>query len=98
MSPLTIGTTFTTDDSVNFAATYTSASEIVLTLSLDGSGTYYIGAGNGHITNDTGAAFPSFYALLVGAPAGVTFNELLGIALFSPTAPPSARHIPMRRR
>ncbi len=75
MSPLTIGTTFTTDDSVNFAATYTSASEIVLTLSLDGSGTYYIGAGNGHITNDTGAAFPSFYALLVGAPAGVTFNE-----------------------
>jgi len=27
------------------------------------------------ITNDTGAAFPSFYALLVGAPADVTFNQ-----------------------
>jgi hypothetical protein len=75
VSSLAIDTTFTTDDSVSFDATYTSPSWIVLTLSVDGSGSYFIGAPFGDVTNDTGASFPSFYALLVGAPAGATFNE-----------------------
>jgi hypothetical protein len=74
VSSLAIGTTFTTDDSISFDATYTSPSRIVLTLSVDGSGSYLIGAPYADVTNDTGASFPSFYALLVGAPAGVTFN------------------------
>jgi hypothetical protein len=75
VSSLTIDTTFTTNDSVSFEATYTSATRIVLTLTVDGSGNYFIGAPLGTITNDTGASFPSFYALLVGAPAGVDLVE-----------------------
>ncbi len=74
MSSLTIDTTITTDDSVNFDATYTSPTRIVFTLSVNGSGRYFIGVPFGVITNDTGAAFSSFYALLVGAPVGTTFG------------------------
>ena len=76
MSGLAIDTMFNTDDSVSFDATYTSAARIVLTLTVNGSGDYFIGGPVETITNDTGATFPSFFALLVGAPAGATFNEV----------------------
>jgi PEP-CTERM motif len=75
VSSLAIETTFMTDDSVQFDANYTSPARIVLTLTVDGSGNYFIGAPFGDITNGTGASFPSFFAFLVGAPAGVTFDE-----------------------
>jgi PEP-CTERM motif len=77
VSSLVIDTTFNTDDSVSFDATYTSAARIVLTLTLNGSGDYFIGPepSGVTITNDTSASFPLFHALLVGAPTGVTFNE-----------------------
>jgi hypothetical protein len=75
VSSLQIDTTFTTDDSVNFDATYTSPTRIVLTLSVDGTGNYFIGLPDGAVTNDTGASFASFHALLVGALAGATFNQ-----------------------
>ena len=75
VSGLAIDTMFNTDDSVSFDATYTSAARIVLTLTVNGSGDYFIGGPVETITNDTGATFPSFFALLVGAPAGATFNE-----------------------
>ena len=74
MSSLAIDTLFNTDNSVSFDATYTSAAQIVLTLTVNGSGDYFIGA-PGNITNSTSASFPSFFALLVGAPAGATFDK-----------------------
>jgi hypothetical protein len=75
VSSLAIETTFTTDDSVQFDADYTSAAPIVLTLTVDGSGDYFIGVPIGSVTNSTSASFPSFFAFLEGAPAGATFNE-----------------------
>src|ERR1700691_3374501 len=47
VSSLAIESTFMTDDSVQFDADYTSAAPIVLTLTVDGSGNYFIGAPNG---------------------------------------------------
>jgi hypothetical protein len=74
VSSLAIGTTFTTDDSVNFDATYTSPAPIIFTVTINGSGHYFIGT-TSDVTNDTSASFPSFYALLVGAPSGAILNE-----------------------
>ena len=75
VSSLAIESTFMTDDSVQFDADYKSPAPIVLTLTVDGSGNYFIGAPNGTVTNSTTASFPSFFAFLEGAPAGVIFVE-----------------------
>ncbi len=72
---LAIGTTFTTDDSIQFDANYTAAAPIDFFLTLNGTGNYFIGAPFGSVTNSTSSTFPSFYAYLVSAPAGSTFNE-----------------------
>lgn len=76
VSSLAIETTFATDDSVQLDADYTSWAGIALTLTVNGSGNYFIGSPElATITDSTGASFPSFFAFLVGAPAGATFNE-----------------------
>ncbi len=72
---LAIETTFTTDDSIQFDANYTAAGPIDFFLTLNGTGNYFVGAPFGNITNSTSSTFPSFYAFLVSAPAGSTFNE-----------------------
>jgi hypothetical protein len=72
---LAIATTFSIDDSIQFDANYTSPAPIDLFLTLNGTGNYFIGAPFGGITNSTSSTFPSFYAYLVNAPAGSTFNE-----------------------
>jgi hypothetical protein len=72
---LAIETTFSTDDSIQFDANYTSPGPIDFFLTLNGSGDYFVGSPFGNITNSTGSTFPSFYAYLVSAPAGSTFNE-----------------------
>jgi PEP-CTERM motif len=75
VSSLAIGSTFFgTDDSIQFDANYTSPAPIVFTLTVDGSGDYFIGVPFGDITNGTGGSFPSFFAFLMGAPAGVAFD------------------------
>ena len=75
MTNLAITTTATTDDSIQFDANYTAAAPIDFFLTLNGTGAYFIGAPFGGITNSTSSTFPSFYAYLVNAPAGSTFNE-----------------------
>ncbi len=75
VSNLQIATTFTTNDTIHYSATYTAQAPIIFSLTLSGSGNYFIGGTSGTITNNTGAPFPSFYAYLVDAPAGSTFNE-----------------------
>jgi hypothetical protein len=72
---LAIETTFNTDDSIQFDANYTSLAPIDFFLTLNGTGDYFIGAPFGGITNSTSSTFSSFYAYLVNAPAGSTFNE-----------------------
>ena len=72
---LAIETTFTTNDSVQFDANYTAAAPIDFFLTLNGTGQYFVGSPFGNITNSTSNTFPSFYAFLVNAPAGTTFNE-----------------------
>jgi hypothetical protein len=72
---LAIETTFSTDDSVQFNANYTANAGIDLFITLNGTGNYFIGAPFGGITNSTSSTFPNFYAFLVNAPAGTTFNE-----------------------
>ncbi len=72
---LAIETTFTTDDSVQFDANYTAAAPIDFFLTLNGTGDYFLGAPFGNVTNSTGSTFHSFFAYLVSAPAGSTFNE-----------------------
>jgi hypothetical protein len=72
---LAIETTFTTDDSIQFDANYTAAAPIDFFLTLDGTGSYFVGAPFGGVTNSTSSTFPSFYAYLVSAPAGTLFNE-----------------------
>jgi hypothetical protein len=74
VSSLAIETTFLGANAVQFDANYTSPAPIVFTLTVDGSGDYFIGVPFGDITNCTGASFPSFFALLMGAPAGVMFD------------------------
>jgi hypothetical protein len=75
VSSLAIETTFTTDDSIQFSAIYTANAPIDFFLTLNGTGNYFIGAPFGNVTNNTSSIFPSFYAVLVSAPAGTTFNE-----------------------
>lgn len=75
VSSLAVGTTFTALDSVQFDADYTSAAPIVFTLTVNGAAGYFIGAPMGSVTNSTSASFPSFFAFLEGAPAGVTLDE-----------------------
>jgi PEP-CTERM motif len=73
---LGITTIFTTDDTVLFDANYTAAAPIEFFLTLDGAGNYFVGESQTpDVTNSTSSAFPSFYAYLVSAPAGSTFNE-----------------------
>jgi hypothetical protein len=72
---LAIETTFSTDDSIQFDANYTSPGPIDFFLTLNGTGSYFLGAPFGNITNSTSSTFPSFYAYLVSAPAGSTFFE-----------------------
>ena len=71
---LAIETTFTTDDSIEFDANYTSRAPINFFLTLSGTGMYFIGAPFGNITNSTSSSFPSFYAVVVSLPAGSLFN------------------------
>jgi hypothetical protein len=75
VSSLAIETTYVTDDSVQFDANYTSPAQIVFTLTVDGSGAYFIGAPFGDVTNSTSTSFPSLFAYLVEAPVGTTLNE-----------------------
>ena len=75
MTNIAIETTFTTDDSVQFDANYTANAPINFILTLNGTGNYFLGAPFGNVTNSTSSTFPSFYAYLVSAPAGSTFNE-----------------------
>ena len=72
---LAITTTFTTNDTINFDANYTSPAPIDFFLTLNGAGNYFVSDNVNDITNSTSSAFPSFYAFLVNAPAGTTFNE-----------------------
>ncbi len=75
MTNIAITTTFTTDDSIEFDANYTSRAPIDFFLTLNGTGSYFIGAPFGSITNSTSSGFPSFYAVVVSAPLGSIFNE-----------------------
>ena len=59
---------------VQFDVNYTSAAPIVFTITVDGSGYYFMGLPFGDVTNSTSASFPSLFAYFVGAPAGVTFD------------------------
>jgi hypothetical protein len=72
---IAIETTFSTDDSVQFDANYTSPGPIDFFLTLNGTGDYFLGAPFGNITNSTGTTFSSFFAYLVSAPAGSTLDE-----------------------
>jgi hypothetical protein len=81
-------------NAVQFDANYTSPAPIVFTLTVDGSGDYFIGVPFGDITNGTGASFPSFFAFLMGAPAGAMFDGAGGDpAVFS-----NFTHFPPPRR
>ena len=60
---LAIGTTFSTDDSIQFDANYTSLAPIDFFLTLNGTGSYFLGAPFGNVTNSTSSTFPSFYAV-----------------------------------
>jgi hypothetical protein len=71
---LAIETTVTTDDSIEFDANYTSRAPIDFFLTLNGTGSYFIGTPFGSITNSTSSSFPSFYAIAVSLPAGSLFN------------------------
>ena len=75
VSNLGITTTFSANDSVQFDANFTSLAPIDLTLTVNGPGMYFVGAPFGFITNSTSEAFPSFYAYMVGPPAGTLFDE-----------------------
>jgi hypothetical protein len=72
---LVIDKNVSTADSVSFDANFTSAAQIDFTLSVTGSGIYFLGVATGGITNSTSSAFPNFYAFLVSAPTGSTFTE-----------------------
>ncbi len=65
---------FTTDD-IQYSADYTSRADIDFFITVSGPGSYLIGYPIASVTNSTGSLFSSFYAYLVDAPAGSTFNQ-----------------------
>jgi hypothetical protein len=76
VSDLAIGTASTTDDAVQFGASYTSDGLIYFTVTLghaDANTKYYIDPSN-QIFNNSAATFPNFYAYLISGPAGTVIN------------------------
>jgi hypothetical protein len=64
-----------TSDNIQYSADYTSRAEIDFFITVSGPGTYDVGFPIANVTNSTGSLFSSFYAYLVDAPAGSTFNS-----------------------
>jgi PEP-CTERM motif len=78
VSPLDIGTTVNTDDTVIYGSNYTAAAPIYITLTLGGGDSntqFFVVQSPNFLANNSGVVFRNFYVDLVSAPRGTTFNE-----------------------
>jgi hypothetical protein len=78
VSPLEIGTIFSTDDAVLFGSDYTAAGPIYLTLTLSAgdSNTEFVVSqipDDNFLANNSGVVFSNFYVALESAPKGTMF-------------------------